>query len=234
MSNAPPTPIMTLTDGNASAWRAIHRSCFGAPSPTSTIAGAAERIVSTISSSRSAGRAEPSSSTSTPAPATTTFRPGSVRHLAAARSATSGAPPTNATVSPRSAASLTRNAAISTPGHRRTVRPSRSVCTSVTPVPSGSARSAERSTSAYAASLRARRRISGFGVKIRNVRSPSRNPVVTDRSWSTVSSSSRRTPKMREATRAPRAGRSASRSAHPRGATEPAARRSRDTVRVAS
>ena len=76
MSNAPPTPIMMRTDGNASAWRSIHRSCFGAPSPTRTIVGAAERIASTVSSSRAMERAMPSSSTATPAPATTTFSSG--------------------------------------------------------------------------------------------------------------------------------------------------------------
>ncbi len=65
--------------------------------------GRADRVDHLVVSLR--GSPEPSSSTSTPAPATTTFDPGSVRHRAAARSATSGAPPTNATVSPRSAAS---------------------------------------------------------------------------------------------------------------------------------
>jgi hypothetical protein len=82
MSNAPPTPIMMRTDGNASAWRSIHRSCLGAPSPTRTIVGAAERITSTVSSSRAMERAIPSSSIATPAPATTTFSPGRARHRA--------------------------------------------------------------------------------------------------------------------------------------------------------
>ena len=38
-SSEPPTPMRIRADGTASALRAIHRSCFGAPNPTRTIAG---------------------------------------------------------------------------------------------------------------------------------------------------------------------------------------------------
>ena len=76
----------------------------------------------------------------------------------------------------------TRSSPISTPGHRRTRRPARSDSITATPVPSGRARSADRRTSAYVGSARACRRISGFGVKIRIARSPSRQRTQRSRS----------------------------------------------------
>ena len=55
MSKAPPTPIMMRAEGTASALRAIHRSCFGAPRPTNTIAGERDATARVSSRSRSLG-----------------------------------------------------------------------------------------------------------------------------------------------------------------------------------
>ena len=71
-----PTPIMIRADGTASACRAIHRSCFGAPKPTRTIAGEVAATARVSSRSRSAGRTTPSSEIEVPAPATAMRTPG--------------------------------------------------------------------------------------------------------------------------------------------------------------
>ena len=61
-SSEPPTPMKIRADGTASALRAIHRSCFGAPNPTRTIAGEPAVTARVRSGSSSAG-----STTSSPA-----------------------------------------------------------------------------------------------------------------------------------------------------------------------